>query len=103
MTKIKFDSERQRYTVQAFDARFIVCTKPFNAQETYLYSVVDLLQATRGSFGRWGPPIEIDTPEGAAKIIVMLHGGDVGISERHSVPLSADEISRSQQVIGGAS
>ena len=33
MTKIKMCTETQRYTVRAFDSRFVVCTKPFNAKK----------------------------------------------------------------------
>ena len=103
MTKIKFDSERHRYTVQAFDDRFIVCTKPFNVQKTYLYSVVDLLQGKRGSFGKWGPPRDMDTPAGAKLMIDMLQSWEATLPCKNMVPLTESEISQCHLVIGGVS
>lgn len=47
--KIKFKSERQRYTVRACDERFVIATKPFNLQKTYIYTIVDLLENKRSS------------------------------------------------------
>jgi hypothetical protein len=47
--KIKFEGEKQRYTVQAFDSRYIICTKPFNVQKTVLYTIVDLERKVRGA------------------------------------------------------
>ncbi len=46
-TKVKFPNEKQRYTVQASNVRFAVCTKPFNAQKTVLYSIIDFWDDTR--------------------------------------------------------
>ena len=39
--KILFAEEKQRYTVQARNDRFIICTKPFNPRKTFL--ILDLL------------------------------------------------------------
>ena len=39
--KIKFERQKQRYTVQACNDRFIICTKPFNARKTVLYTIID--------------------------------------------------------------
>jgi len=47
--KIKFRKEKQRYTVQACDKRFLVCTKPFNLRKTVLYTIVDLENNIRGA------------------------------------------------------
>ena len=46
--KIKFEGEKQRYTVQALDERYIIATKPFNPQRTVLYTIVDLQRKERG-------------------------------------------------------
>lgn len=47
--KIKFKSEKQRYTVMACNDRFAVCTKPFNAKKTVIYSIIDFENKIRGT------------------------------------------------------
>lgn len=47
--KIKFKSEKQRYTIQACDESFIIATKPFNAKKTFLYTIIDLKNNQRGA------------------------------------------------------
>jgi len=46
--KIKFKSEKQRYTVKAKSDRYIICTKPFNPKKTVLYTIIDLYHGIRG-------------------------------------------------------
>ncbi len=46
--KIKFNGEKQRYTLQARNDRFLIFTKPFNARKTVIYSIVDLERKERG-------------------------------------------------------
>lgn len=57
-SRVYFDGERMPYTIQARDERFLVCTKPFAARRTYIYSIVDLQRGERGPdnmiFGRAG-------------------------------------------------
>lgn len=47
--KVKFKSEKQRYTIMACDERFIIAQKPFNARKTYIYTLVDLKGQLRSS------------------------------------------------------
>lgn len=47
--KIRFEEEKQRYTVQACNARFAICTKPFNLKKTVMYTIVDLDENIRGT------------------------------------------------------
>ena len=47
--KVKFRREKQKYTVMACDNRFLICTKPFNARKTVLYTIVDLKEKIRGT------------------------------------------------------
>lgn len=47
-SRVKFRSEVQRYTVQASDERFAICTKPFNPRRTVLYSIIDFVEGVRG-------------------------------------------------------
>lgn len=46
--KIKFNNEKQRYTVQARNERFMICTKPFNAKKTVWYTIIDTERYCRG-------------------------------------------------------
>jgi len=91
-TKVKFDSERCRYTVQAANDRFIILTKPFNAQKTYLYTIADLVRGWRGACNLiFGLPCDVDSPDGAAEALAMIERGEMGVSSRNCVPLSSQE------------
>lgn len=46
--KVKIPNERRRYTVEARDERYIICTKWLNLQHTVLYFIVDLEEHRRG-------------------------------------------------------
>ena len=39
--KIWFRGEKQGYTVRASNVAFCVCTKPFNAKKTVIYTIID--------------------------------------------------------------
>ena len=47
--KIKFKSEKQRYTIKAKSDRYLICTKPFNLQKTVLYTIIDAEENIRGT------------------------------------------------------
>ena len=47
-SKVKFASEKHRYTVQASNERYAVCNKPFNLRHTTLYTIIDLQEKVRG-------------------------------------------------------
>lgn len=74
--KVKCVGEKQRYTIQARDDRFIIMTKPFNARKTYLYSIVDLERGIRGRdnliFGSFEP---YNTKAGAEENLKALQRG----------------------------
>lgn len=82
-TKIKFASEKQRYTVQASSDRFTICTKPFNARKTYLYTIIDWKRKVRGPdnlvFGSFEP---YNTRDGALANLLMLEEGKMEVSYR---------------------
>lgn len=48
-SKVKFYSERQRYTVMASSEKFAVCTKPFNPRRTVIYTIIDFRNNIRGT------------------------------------------------------
>lgn len=72
--KIKFKSEKIRYTVTACDDRFVIATKPYNPQKTYLYTIIDLVKKQRSS-DNYYCKFDYDKPEEAAKAIPQLHNG----------------------------
>ena len=105
-TKVKFESERCRYTIQAANDRFAILTKPFNAQKTYLYTIADLERGWRGGCNLiFGLPCDVNTPEGAAEALAMIERGKMGVSTRNCVPLSPEEASalRAQEASDGHS
>lgn len=91
--KIKFEGERQRYTVMACNDRFAIMVKPFNARKTYLYTITDLERGVRGPCNLiFGPPAKLDTQEGAAQAFAMIEAGDLGVSRRRCVDLTGDDL-----------
>ncbi len=103
MTKVKMNNEVQRYTVQAFDSRYVVCTKPFNARRTYLYFVADLETEQRGPCNwPWGLPFveELNTPEGAQKLLDMFNSGEATHSRRNPpIQIMFDEIVQFKELV----
>lgn len=91
--KIKLGNERQRWTVQARDDRFVIMTKPFNAKRTYFYTIADLERKVRGPCNLiFGLPWHVNTPEGARAALEMIERGDMEVSSRRCVDLSLDEV-----------
>lgn len=84
--KIKFKSERLRYTVQACNDRYAVCTKPFNPKHTVLYTIIDLKEQIRGTenliFG-----LGAETREQCKAMLQRITSGETEISRRNRVPL----------------
>lgn len=91
--RVKFDEEAQRYTIQARDDRYLVCTKPFNARRTVLYSIVDLQEMKRGPdnmlFGG-GYETRQDCEERLADL--NLAKFPMELSYRRSIPLNVLEV-----------
>ena len=89
--KIKFKREKLRYTVQACDERFAVCTKPFNCRRTVLYTVIDLKDGIRGTenlvFG-----MGAETREQCEEMLARLMTGESGVSRRNFVALDIEAI-----------
>jgi hypothetical protein len=97
--KIKMDGEKQRYTVQGVRGRFILATKPFNAQRTYLYTLIDTGERVRGPLNSvFGIFNDVDSPEGATQLFDWIEaegGWDVWhVSHRRDKPLSEAELAQ---------
>ncbi len=103
--KVKLDAERQRYTVMARNDRFVIMTRPFNAQRTYLYTIVDLERGVRGPCNLiFGLPCDVNTPEGASEALRVIEHGEMEVSFRRCVDLSDNEKTalRAARLNGGA-
>ena len=48
-SKVWLFGEKRPYTVMARSERYMVCTKPFAARHTVLYTVIDLKEEVRGT------------------------------------------------------
>jgi len=87
--KVKFTSEKRRYTVRAAGVRFAVLNKPFNPKNTVLYTVVDLQEGIRGTenlvFGAGA-----ETPEQCEAMLKRLEAGETEVSHRNYVNLDIE-------------
>lgn len=45
--KIYFQTDKRPYTVKAHNEQFAICTKPFNLQQSCLYTIIDWKQGKR--------------------------------------------------------
>ncbi len=69
--------------------------KQFNARKTYLYTIADLERGERGPCDLiFGPPTDMDTPDGAAEALRMLQDREMAISRRRCVDISPDELAQ---------
>lgn len=90
-TKIKFRGEKQRYTVRASNAAYTIATKPFNAQKTVLYTIIDFHEKIRG-------PENLIFSLGAEtdrEILFMMDRltyGDSEVSGRNRISLNIESI-----------
>ena len=84
--RISFAEEKNAYTIQACNSRFLICTKPFNLQHTVLYSIVDLEQKIRGTenliFG-----MGVETREQCEEMLERLTSGKTEVSYRNRIKL----------------
>lgn len=90
-SKIKFEEERQSYTVRASNIHFTICTKPFNAKKTVLYTIIDWYQNIRGAenliFG-----FGAETDEQCNEMLERLTQGRSEISHRNNIPLKIEKL-----------
>lgn len=89
--KIKFRIEKQRYAVRAVSDKFIICTKPFNAKRTYIYTVIDLKNKLRGADNYWCYGYKTD--EECQEAIKKWDKGEITHSSRNRpIELDIEEI-----------
>lgn len=89
--KIKFKEEKQRYTVQACNERFAICTKPFNCRKTVLYTIIDFQRNVRGRdnlvFGFYEG---YETRGSCETALKELMNNEMEVSYRHFIPLNIE-------------
>ena len=87
--KIRVPNERQCYTVRAFDDRYVIMTKPFNARKTYLYSIIDRVRGVRGPDNLiFGPMLSyVDQPR---ECLGLLQSGEMEVSYRRCIPIEPE-------------
>lgn len=89
--KIKFKSEKQRYTVRATSKRYAICTKPFNAKKTVLYCIIDQWRNVRGPenliFG-----MGAETDEQCYEMLIRLMDNESEVSHRHDLTLDIERV-----------
>jgi len=74
MKYIKFIEEKQKYKVMIENEQFMICTKPFNAKKTFLYTIVDKKNHIRGAdeYWKWGGRYKYDDIEECKVAINLL-------------------------------
>lgn len=81
--KVWFAEEKLPYTVKAVsgDGRWAVCTKPFAARRTVIYTVVDFREQVRGRDNFHG--LGYETDEQCRDAVAMFEAGDAEHSHRY--------------------
>lgn len=89
--KIKFKTEKQRYTIRACNDRFIIATKPFNPQRTFMYTIVDLQENLRAA-DNWYCRYDYTQTSISITAINELMSGDIELSHRSRMELDLERI-----------
>lgn len=96
--RVKFVSEHNTYGVVCTSHRFTICTKPFNLQDTVIYTIIDWEEERRGPenlvFG-WGA----ETTEQCLEMLVRLMDGDTEVSHRRDLKLDLEWIKHGKEQI----
>lgn len=87
--KVYIPNEKRPYRVRARDDRYIICTKPYNPQNTVLYFIVDLVE-------KWRAPDNMifcsgyESDKDCNDRLKELQNGIIELSVRRGVPLDID-------------
>jgi hypothetical protein len=91
--KVRFKGERLSYTIQACAKNYLICTKPFSARRTVIYTIVDLEENVRGQDDRVFCS-GYETRKDCEKALLELLCGDLHISSKNRVPLEFEILPR---------
>jgi hypothetical protein len=90
-THIRFSGEKQKYTVQSSNRFYSICTKPFNARKTVIYTVIDWYNQIRGTenliFG-----MGAESKKSCEEMLDRLTNAESDISSRNWTALDIDKI-----------
>lgn len=92
--RVWFAEEKRPYVVQAVspDRRWVICTKPFAAQRTVLYTVLDRVLKVRG-VDNMIFTLGYETREECEEAVALFHAGEAEHSHRHKpIPLVITKI-----------
>ena len=87
--KVYIPNDKRPYRVRVRDDRYIICTKPYNPQQTVLYFIIDLVD-------KWRAPDDrifcagYETDEDCNERLKELQEGLIGLSVRRGIPLDID-------------
>lgn len=95
--KIKFEEEKQRYTVKAVSDNFVICSKPFNPRKTVLYCIIDIKKNIRGPESLIFP-MGCETEEEIQEMLQRLEEGISEVSYRRFLPLNIVEKSSLENI-----
>ena len=95
--KIKFEEEKQRYTVKAISDNFVICSKPFNPRKTVLYCIIDIKKNIRGPENLIFP-MGCETEEEIEEMLQRLIEGESEVSHRGFLPLNIVEKSSLESI-----
>ena len=96
--KVKFRSEKQKYTVVCASRRYAICTKPFNARKTVLYTIIDQWTNYRAPenlvFG-----MGAETREQCLEMLVRLLDHESSLSRRHELNLDIEAVYDGKNIV----
>lgn len=84
--KIWFEGEVQGYRIKACDERYFICTKPFNARKTVIYTIIDKEKDIRGTENLIFC-MGFETDEDCQEALDRLQRGESEVSYRNRTPL----------------
>lgn len=90
--KIKFESDKRKFTIKAKSDRYFICTKPFNLQQTVLYTIIDLERLVRGTNNLIFNGYDYEVQEDIDECLKDLESGNIEVSHRNCVKLDIEII-----------
>lgn len=96
--RVWFEEERNPYTVQARNERFIVCTKPFAARKTVMYCIVDLAANIRGTDG-FVFSGGYETREDCQQSLADFTEAEGGVSRRNRTTLNVRKTEKAKESV----
>ena len=88
--KIKFASEKQKYSIKTKSDRYLICTKPFNPKKTVLYTIIDLERLVRGTNNRIFNSYDYAVQEDIDECLGDLELEQIEVSHRNCVKLDVE-------------